>query len=284
MAAKQDPAFVSTLSAPGEALDLMTSVAGEEDPGASIDLDNPRLACVVSGRGAPSLLLFSGAGMALEGWRALYPEIEELGTVFAWNRFGLPGSDEPVAPQTGSAVLACLRELLARERVEPPYVLVAHSLGGLYANLFARTYPQEVAGVVFIEATHPDDSELLQRHEEQLAHALEKVTALPQAMFRPNVQAELAGVEETVRQIESVGDFPPVPVRVVTGGLTSKSSLLSPAAVAAQRAHQQELARLSPLGEQVIAQASGHFPQLTEPRLVASVLRELVDTWRAARP
>jgi pimeloyl-ACP methyl ester carboxylesterase len=50
---------------------------------------------------------------------------------------------------------------------------------------------------------------------------------------------------------------------------------MSPGAVGAKRANQQALARLSPRGEQVIAQQSGHFPQLTEPGLVLDVLRGL---------
>jgi hypothetical protein len=67
-----------------------------------------------------------------------------------------------------------------------------------------------------------------------------------------------------------------VPLRVITGGLTPRGWRMSPGVVGAQRAHQQALARLSPLGEQVIAHQSGHFPQLTEPRLVLRVLAELV--------
>jgi pimeloyl-ACP methyl ester carboxylesterase len=51
---------------------------------------------------------------------------------------------------------------------------------------------------------------------------------------------------------------------------------MSPAVVGARRANQQALARLSPLGEQVIAQKSGHFPQLTEPGLVLDVLADLL--------
>ena len=239
-----------------------------------------RLACSVSGSGQPTLVLFSGAGVVLEGWHPLYPQIEQLGTVFAWNRFGLQGSDPPSGRQTGTAVVGTLRELLRAAHLAPPYVLVAHSLGGLYANLFARLHPQEVAAVLFIEATHPEDHELLKKHEEQLVHALEKVTELPQLLFRPNVQAELACAEETVRQIAAAGDFPPVPLRVLTGGLTPRGAMLSPAAIAAKRAHQQELARLSPLGEQVIAHKSGHFPQLTQPQVVLEVLRELVEAVR----
>jgi pimeloyl-ACP methyl ester carboxylesterase len=67
---------------------------------------------------------------------------------------------------------------------------------------------------------------------------------------------------------------------VVTGGLTPRTWQVSPGAVGAKRAHQQELARLSPLGEQVIAQKSGHFPQLSEPGLVLDVLRELAQATR----
>jgi pimeloyl-ACP methyl ester carboxylesterase len=81
-----------------------------------------------------------------------------------------------------------------------------------------------------------------------------------------------------VREVEAAGEFPPVPLRVVTGGLAPKGWLDSPGAVAARRMQQQELARLSPLGEQVIAQRSGHFPQLTEPEVVLDVLRALAGS------
>lgn len=229
------------------------------------------------GKGPPTLLLFSGAGVSVEGWRPLYPGMLRMGAVFGWNRFGLPGSDPPRERQTGSVVLGALRELLQQAGVAPPYVLVAHSLGGLHANLFARLHPDEVAGVLFIEATHPDDHAMLEKHQTQLVRALGKVLALPQRLFRRNVQAELECVADTVRELAAAGDFPPVPLRVVTGGLTPRGWMMSPAAVAARRAHQQELARLSPMGEQVVAQHSGHFPQLTQPQLVLAVLEELLE-------
>jgi pimeloyl-ACP methyl ester carboxylesterase len=234
-----------------------------------------RLGYTVSGGGAPTILLFNGAGVGLEGWRALYPAIEKLGTVFAWNRFGMQGSDAPRARQTGALVLASLRELLGYAGLKPPYLLVGHSLGGLHANLFARLHPGETAGVVLLEATHPADHTLLQQHQPQLVRALANVLGLPRRLFQRNVEAELACVEDTVREIAAAGDFPPVPLRVVTGGMSPKGWLHSPAAVAAKRMHQQELARLSPLGEQVVAHRSAHFPQMTEPELVLKVIGQL---------
>ncbi|MDB5752602.1 MAG: hypothetical protein JWP65_3023 [Ramlibacter sp.] len=256
--------------------DFVGPRTGPLPPARALQTRNGRLSYMISGRG-PSILLFSGAGVSLTGWRPLFPAVARLGTVFGWNRFGMQGSDAPQARQDGELVLGSLRELLAHTRVQPPYLLVAHSLGGLYANLFARRYPQEVAGVLFLEATHPDDRQVLRKHESQLVRALGRVLEVPRRLFQRNVHAELQGVERLVREIATAGPFPPVPLRVLTGGLTPRVSMLSPGALGAKRAHQQDLARLSPMGEQVIAHRSGHFPQLSQPELVLQVLEELLE-------
>jgi pimeloyl-ACP methyl ester carboxylesterase len=232
---------------------------------------------VVSGSGPSTIVLLNGAGVTLDGWRALYPAIEEIGTVFAWNRFGVKGSDSPRLAQTGAVVVASLREMLGYAGLKPPYVLVGHSLGGLYANLFARLYPQEAAAVLFLEATHPRDREVLQQHETQLTRALTKLFSLPQWLFKANLHSEIDSIAHTVAEIAAAGPFPAIPVAVLTGGASPPQWLMSPAALQARRAHQQDLARLSPKGEQVIAAKSGHFPQLTEPQLVLDVLRRLAS-------
>lgn len=232
---------------------------------------------IVSGRGRPAIVLFNGAGVTLDGWRALYPGVEAMGTVFAWNRFGVKRSDAPRLPQSGAVVVASLRELLAYAAVEPPFVLVGHSLGGLFANLFARLHPKEVASVLFLEATHPRDPEVLKQHEGQLTRALSRLLALPPWRFRENLHAEIEWVGQTVREIEAAGPFPPVPVSVLTGGIHPPKWLVSPAAAQARHAHQLELAALSPRSEHLIAGRSGHFPQLTQPRLVLNVLGRLIE-------
>ena len=235
-----------------------------------------RLSYIVSGEGAATIVLLNGEGVSLEGWRALYPAIERLGTVFAWNRLGVKGSDDPPQPQSGAAVVACLRELLGYAGLTPPYVLVGHSLGGLYANLFTRLHPREVSAMLLLEATHPGDHEALRRHGSLFAQGIAKVLELPQKMFGGNLHSEIECVGRSVREIEAAGPFPKVPLTVLTGDKAPPSWMMSPAAVGARRANQQDLARLSPLGEQVIAGHSGHFPQLTEPDLVLRELRSLI--------
>ena len=235
---------------------------------------------VLSGEG-PALVLFNGAGMTLGGWRALYPAIEQLGTVLAWNRFGIEGSDAPARIQSGALVIASVRELLRYAALDPPWVLVGHSLGGLYANLFARLHPGEVAGVLLLEATHPRDPEVLRMDEAHVLRSLRKVLQLPEGVFRENLHSEIEAVGHVVDEVQAAGAFPEVPVAVVTGGMPPPKWIMPPHALEARLAHQRELARLSGQGEHVLAKKSGHFPQLTEPQLVLDALARLV---RRSRP
>jgi len=111
----------------------------------------------VAGAGTPAVVLINGAGGPLAGWGALFNELAPDTRVFAYNRPGIGRSAAPDRAQDGAAVVAALRDLLAAVGVAPPYLLVGHSLGGLHAQLFARLHPAEVAGVVFLEASHPAD-------------------------------------------------------------------------------------------------------------------------------
>jgi hypothetical protein len=107
------------------------------------------------------------------------------------------------------------------------------------------------------------------------------VLSLPRRLFRENLHSEIEAVGHVALEIESAGEFPAIPVTVVTGATRPPKWLLPPRALLARRAHQEELARLSPLGRQVVAQRSGHFPQVSEPSLVVDELRRLVDDVRA---
>jgi pimeloyl-ACP methyl ester carboxylesterase len=235
---------------------------------------------VVSGQGSPAIVLFNGAGVTLAGWRALYPRIESLGKVVAWNRFGLIGSDAAERVQSGAVVIASVRELLGYAGIDPPYVLVGHSLGGLYANLFARLHPAEVAGVLMLEATHPRDHEVLRMDEAHLLRSLRKVLSLPENLFADNLHSEVEAVGHVVQEIGSAGPFPDVPVAVITGGMPPPRWIMPPEALQARLAHQRELAALSSRGEHVMAKRSGHFPQLSEPQLVLDVLQRLMRRCR----
>ncbi len=239
------------------------------------------LELVVAGEGAPVLVLLNGAGVTLDSWARLFPKITRLGRVVACNRFGLGASSAPRRPLSASVAVESLREALAALQLPPPYLLVGHSLGGLHAQLYARRHPQDVGAVVLLEATHAADRGHLRGQEGRLASVLGRLLSVPQRLLWPNLQAEMAALDASVRELEAAGPFPPVPLAVVSGGREPPPWLVPPERLRAKRAHQRLLAQLSPQAVQVTAWRSGHFPQLTQPALVLQVLASLAGQLRA---
>jgi pimeloyl-ACP methyl ester carboxylesterase len=235
---------------------------------------------VRAGTGAPPIVLVNGAGGPIEGWYRVWPLIEGLSTVFAYNRPGLGKSGKPTEAQTGAVVVATLRALLAAVGLQPPYLLVGHSLGGLSVNLFARTHPAEVAGVVLLEATAPEDVAAMATHEHAIQRGLRR---LLNAISPEDPLNETTNVAQTVAQLAAAGPFPDVPLVVVTGGSPAFPWLTPLPAREARASHQCMLAALSPQGQQIIAARSGHFPQFTEPEVVAAAVQVVLDLSRTQR-
>lgn len=241
-------------------------------------LDDGTVEYLLAGEGAPAVALLSGLGVPLQGWALVVAELARDTTVFAHNRLGLGASSAPRRPQTGTAIVDVLRATLAAAALEPPYVVVGHALGGLYANLYARLYPHEIAGVVLLEATHPDD-EPLERHFRFLPRPLTRVLMATTVTERGR-NAELRQLAQTTREIAAAGPFPAVPLAVVSGAKRPSKWAMATARVATHAARQWQLVSLSPLGRQVIAPASGHFPQASDPGVVVEAIRAT----RASRP
>jgi pimeloyl-ACP methyl ester carboxylesterase len=73
--------------------------------------------------------------------------------VCAYDRAGQAWSDLPPEPHDTQQNAQALYTLLRNARVEGPYVLVGHSLGGLYAQMSAELHPTDVVGMALIEGT-----------------------------------------------------------------------------------------------------------------------------------
>lgn len=105
--------------------------------------------------GAPVVVFENGARMTLDTWTAVINGLGRDATVFTHNRPGYGQSEAAEGPRSGEAVVEELRALLAAKGLKPPYVLVGHSLGGLYMQWFARRYPQEVQALVLVDSVYP---------------------------------------------------------------------------------------------------------------------------------
>jgi pimeloyl-ACP methyl ester carboxylesterase len=129
-------------------------------PGVMVDVGEHRLHLNCVGQGSPTVVLDAGLGYTSVEWSGwIQPEVTKHTRVCAYDRAGTgwsePGPGSPNATQTAGELHALLQE--AGE--EGPYVLVGHSIAGLYSRVYADRYPEEVAGMVLVDSSHPDQFE-----------------------------------------------------------------------------------------------------------------------------
>lgn len=126
-------------------------------PGRMIDVGGYRLHLDCQGSGPPTVILEGGLGVeASLSWRHVRRAASEFARVCVYDRAGNGWSEASPRPRTAQVMVDELRSLLAAADISGPFVLVAHSYGGLVSRLYAATHPEEVAGIVLLDSAHED--------------------------------------------------------------------------------------------------------------------------------
>jgi pimeloyl-ACP methyl ester carboxylesterase len=125
-------------------------------PGRIYPVDGVGMHLQVAGTGAPTVVLETGLGGMSAAWGWIQPELAKSCRVVSYDRAGLGWSDADASPKTARRAVHRLRAILQQAGVSSPFVLVGHSMGGLLIRVFAACYPAEVAGMVLLDACHPD--------------------------------------------------------------------------------------------------------------------------------
>jgi pimeloyl-ACP methyl ester carboxylesterase len=128
--------------------------------GATFDVGGHRLYLECSGTGNPTVLLSNGAGEHTPSWAWITPAVARDTRVCAYDRAGLGWSSSAAGPQDGVELATDLHGLLQAAQVPGPYVLAGHSVGGAYEMIFAARYPNEVAGMVLLDSSSPEQFRL----------------------------------------------------------------------------------------------------------------------------
>lgn len=167
-------------------------------PGQLVDLGGYQLHLLCQGSGQPTVILEAGQGNGLLTWSRVQPEVAAFTRVCAYDRAGLGWSDPSPKPRIAPMMVEELHSLLGKAGIAPPYVLVGHSMGGMYARLFAHTYPGEVAGLVLVDASSEyqtiNQSPALQAAEQQALRTAQSQVAVLKPLIAVGVMALMPAI------------------------------------------------------------------------------------------
>lgn len=241
-----------------------------------VDVDGRTQAIDCRGSGSPTVVLDGGLGVYSGTWAGVVDALADAPfRVCRYDRPGLGESESGEKPRTSERFVAELRTLLDAAGEKPPYVLVGHSLAGLNVQLFARQHPDDVAGVVLVDAIHPDLDVRIEAllPPDQAAQRRDELELNQEGITFDDILAS----EEQVRAAPT---FPKVPLFVIAHGVPF--TVIDPAWPADEVERlwtelQGELTELAPGGRYLVAKDSEHRIQETEPEVVADAIREVVS-------
>jgi pimeloyl-ACP methyl ester carboxylesterase len=263
-----------------------------------VDIGGGRgLSLLTQGVGAPTVVIEAGMGSApVESgeWKAVCDELAKTNRVCVYDRAGLGASDPaPKLPRTARDVARDLHALLVAAQVPGPYVMVGHSIGGLNVLAFADLYPHDVAGVVLVDSTHPDqDSKWLAALGDAQPGEDAAVTSarefLKARLARPGENPEKLDILASGAQVRSARSLGDRPLAVVTHSPDWKMVPGLPDDVSKKleevtQGLQKRMAQLSTDSSQRVAKHAGHHVHHDEPELVVAAVREVVDKVARAR-
>jgi len=272
----------------------------EMPPGIMVDVGGYQLHLLCRGSGhGPSVIMDAGLGGFSMDWWFVQDDLAADSRVCTYDRAGYGWSDPGPGPRVTEQIADELEILLQAAHVPPPYVLVGHSFGGYNMEYFAATHPKQVAGLVLVDASHPDQAQRLPAlpadtdrsgtlvtyfdPREMQAHFPEDTWVAMGALMGSSKamttqRREFANFAVSAAQVRMAGALPQVPLVVISRGRRVWPE--TPMGDALERAWadlQADLAASIPGGRQIRAERSGHLVHLDQPELVAGAVREVLQ-------
>jgi pimeloyl-ACP methyl ester carboxylesterase len=280
--------FAAILSAPVNGADKQ--LRPESEVFRSVDIGGRSLRLLCAGDGSPTVVIApSGGSMEAVfswdppvGWAVVFREVQRTTRVCIYDRAGVGKSDAvPGPPITSVNVATDLQALLHKGAVPMPYVFAGQSFGGMNVRAYAHLYPADVAGMVLVDSSHPDQyvrfSAVLPKRVPGESAILRGLREGPEG-----AGVDFAANARLVRAMGGIGDKPLI-VLTRSPGWSGDAEVPDEWEALVEPVWQQlqrDLVGLSSNSKQIIAKKAGHNIQFDEPQLVVAAILDVVTQVR----
>jgi pimeloyl-ACP methyl ester carboxylesterase len=293
-------------------------------PGSIYLVNGHKMRMDCEGSGSPTIVLDAGLGSDALIWGGVQPQLAKTTHVCSYDRAGFGWSDEAPGPRDADHIAAELHQLLAEAKVSGPIVLMGHSIAGMYIRDYAAHYPQDVAGLIFVDGSTPlqdEDPALQAAGETGLAlktsimvmrtTAMTGISRLMGGCAKPlpgfdaakgqllsedlchpkytAIEQELASFNESGHETIHTGPFGSLPVLIFSQDPTRTTSLrfIPHEMIDMENAWsrmQEDLKKLSTRSRRIIARGSGHAVQIDRADLIQNEVLLFVEQIRGSAP
>jgi len=308
-------AVLITLAAAGAAYNILSlrhyrEIAGV--PGKIYDVDGYNMHLYCTGEGSPTLILDAGLGDSWQAWIPVQSGLSKITRTCSYDRAGLGFSDGRPGLRDSENISRQLHGLLQHAGITEPIILAGHSMSGMHIRKYAQNYPQDVVGLVFVDASTPhqeqifNDPSLFRRFTEEARYRLwvwEGLIGIHRLMgnctwvHQPGDEAydpylawlnadtctpshlifggrEFDAIPANGDETQGAGPYAGLPILVI-----SRDSE-GPKADPVWNGMQEDLKRLSSASHRVIAEKSGHMIMNDRPGLIVRLIGEFVQQVR----
>lgn len=241
-----------------------------------ISIGDRRIAVYCDGvpKGSPMVVLVSAGGRPAKDWTPIQPAVSTFTRVCSYDHANVGESDKaPVRFQSVDEVVNDLHAWLQAADEKGPFILVGHSISGLYVRRFATRYPRESAGLVLVDSSH--EEQVLRLHDlDHQGPPPDDLSARLGFYVKPGERLEW----RTTLPLIVLGAGKPKPRRARDGSNSQTNRMTEEQFQAWDRIwreFQHDLAKRSPHGELRVAENSGHWIQNDEPELVIQAIRDV---------
>ncbi len=222
--------------------------------------------CTGNARGA-TVILEAGTGDTSEVWSAVQKQVEQFATVCSYDRLGVGKSDKVPVERTADEIVSDLHELLHTVSVPQPYIMVGHSIGGIYVRKYAALYPGEVAALVLVDSAHEEQFARVAQVSPEWARRIH-------SQFPAEVQRSHGFLPD--QRLTWRFDKPLIVIEHVAMPASDVSDTMARQSEAVFHDLQKDLASRSKYGQLREAKLSGHYIQHDQPELVTQSIKDVI--------